>query len=398
MSLHFATVLYVALLSLKLLNKSFKDLDDAKRRIQNSLAIQRYKLYWAKPGFDQIFTNVFLAGAKKLVRDRITTRPRVPLRTSQLFCIILALIPPNYQHFGIGTSPKDNFLSNACVISTILFLADGLRGGELLTKNQKNLTVKALRKIPKIRNLKLYFTDSPFFTRLSDFDNKRDQLACLRKILLDTSMYAILVVLFTKPGRHRRIAIKHFHVLNSHILCPLCNFAIYMIHRILQNTTHLHKDHYLFIFEGQYQNWYPLTDDIFNKTLLKCCVDIGFLKVTQSNFKIGILTELWESSIKEIIPFKPDLRFFLQVADHRTDYHQGYIIPDLLVICECLQTVREINLVRFLGNLSSIERADLILSIMVHLPMPVTNTSTSLSQKATTDKESLLKIGVRDKS
>ena len=164
----------------------------------------------------------------------------------------------------------------------------------------------------------------------------------------------------------------------------------------MQNTTHLHKDHYLFVFEGQYQNWYPLTADIFNKTLLKCCVDIGFLKVTQSNFKIGILTELWESSIKEIIPFKPDLRLFLQVADHRTDYHQNYIIPDLLVICECLQTVREINFVRFLGNLSSIERADLIISIMVHLPMPVTNTSTSLTQKAVPDKGALLKIGVSD--
>ena len=57
--------------------------------------------------------------------------------------------------------------------------------------------------------------------------------------------------------------------------------------------------------------------------------------------------------------------------------------------------MREINLFRFLSNLSSIERADLILSILVHLPMPVVNTSAYISQKTLNDADSLKKIGVR---
>ena len=206
--------------------------------------------------------------------------------------------------------------------------------------------------------------------------------------------YGIFHVFYTKPGRHRRIAIQHHHVLNSQLLCPLCHFATYMFYRICYNDTPLKEGHPMFIFEGVAGKWFPMTSAIFNSTLLKVCMDIGLLKVTKSNFKIGILTELWHSSILNILPFHPDLRFFLMVDDHRTDYHQNYIIPDLLTISSCLQKVREINLVRFFHGLSGEERNGLLLKIIHLLPGPVPDTSGTRIQKSW-DKDNIAKLSVR---
>ena len=293
------------------MHKSFKDLSDLTRRICNRLGAEGYTLAWNFPGYDMTFVNAFISGAKRLVKERITERPRVPLSTAQLFCIVLALIPPNYQRLGaVGDHRRDNFLFIACVLTVIFFLADGLRGGELLTEKQKNHSKKALRKIPRVSNLVIYFKSSSVGIRLSDYSSKRKQLVLLRRIYKELDCYGIFHVFYTKPGRHRRIAIQHHHVLNSQLLCPLCHFATYMFYRICHNDTPLKEGHPMFIFEGVAGKWFPMTSAIFNSTLLKVCMDIGLLKVTKSNFKIGILTELWHSSILNILPFHPDLRFF----------------------------------------------------------------------------------------
>jgi len=395
--LHFTTVLFVALLCLKLIKKSFKDLKDYTRRLSNRLGSLNYTLWWRSPGYDQIFLNAFIAGAKKLVRERIITRPRLPLTTAQMFCVIVALIPPSYQELGLHTDHiKNEFLSRASVISIILFLCDGLRGGELLAPKQKDLTVKQLEKVPRISNVKFTFKSSPRYHRISDYTSKKQQLKFLKRIASDLSCVAILTVFATKPGRTRRIALEHYHILNSQILCPLCHFATYMAYRLQQNSTYLKRAHNLFIFEGVAGEWFPVTGPIFNKTLVKVCSDMGLLKITKSNFKIGILTELWETSIKETLPFQPGLRFFLEVADHRTDYHQHYILPELRTICEGLQMVRGINLLRFLGSLTGEERNDLNFKIICLLPSAVKNTS-SIAFQAKMGKTEIKEASVRCK-
>jgi len=380
-------MLFVTLLALRLIRKSFKDLADLIRRVSTRLGAEGYPLPWRTPGYDATFMDAFLSGAKRLVKGRIVTRARVPLSTSHLFCIVLALIPPAYQSLGGPDHRRNNYLSIACTITAMLFLADGLRGGELFTEVQKNHTKKADRKIPRIGSLVLYFKDVEFGQRFSDFNNKREQILLLGKMMNDLSCYIILHVFFTKPGRHRRIALRHHHLFNSCILCPLCHLGHYLAYRLKYNTTPLSKNSHLFIFEGVGGVWYPMTSAIFNSTLLKVCADLGLFKVTQSNFKIGILTELWHTSIMDILPFRPDLRFFLAVADHRTDYHQNYIIPDLLTICTCLQQVREINLVRFLVYLSGEERNRLMLKMCQLLPRPAKDTSNSPLQKGWSEAE-----------
>ena len=166
-------------------------------------------------------------------------------------------------------------------------------------------------------------------------------------------------------------------------MCPLCVFCAYQTHPLKINNRPFHKKDFLFIFEGQHGKWFPLTDSIFSTTLHKICTAIGLLRVNKSNFKIGVLTELWEASVKQVISFKPDARFFLQVADHRTDYHANYLIPDLVMIATALQEVRVFNLGMFIRRITMVERRELSNYLHALIPFQVTNTSPYISpQKA----------------
>ena len=92
------------------------------------------------------------------------------------------------------------------------------------------------------------------------------------------------------------------------------------------------------------------------------------IPVTMSNFKIGILSEIWEYFLDESNNFNADTRFYLQVADHVTDYHQNYLIPNLVKIRSTLQKVRLSTLTYFLEGLSSLERTNISFFLANKLP------------------------------
>ena len=118
----------------------------------------------------------------------------------------------------------------------------------------------------------------------------------------------------------------------------------------------LQKENFLLVFEGVGMERFPLTKAIFREALVEACRINDIIPITMSNFKIGILSELWEYALDVNSDFKADVRLFLQVADHKPDYHQNYIVPDLLEIRKRLQKVRRSKLNKFWKQLSAHER------------------------------------------
>ena len=83
------------------------------------------------------------------------------------------------------------------------------------------------------------------------------------------------------------------------------------------------KNDFLFIFKGTKRFLPPVTDNIVDKTLKITCKKIGFYDVRSHNFKMGLLSSLFEAVEEEQMVVSK--RFFLAVADHRPDYHEDYI-------------------------------------------------------------------------
>ena len=277
--------------------------------------------------------------------------------------------------------PAACYLSCLGTVTLILFLLDGLRGAELLAPKQKDFSKEQRKRIPQFRHLHFYFSDEFIPRRITDKTSKRSQRKMLRRIYNDIEAYVVIIILYTKPGRHRRKVLMHFHILGCIIMCPLCSFVAFQTHRLKVNSRAFMKKDFVFIFKGQQQKFYPITDDIFATTLHKVCSTTGLLRVTKSNFKIGALTELWEAAVRQVISFKPDLRFFLQLADHRTDYHQNYLIPDLVLITQAMQEVRRANLDLFLSGITTTERRQLKTYILALVPFQVAHTPRMVTQQ-----------------
>ena len=148
----------------------------------------------------------------------------------------------------------------------------------------------------------------------------------------------IFLIPITKPGRKRAICFKHYHLFRSPLFCPVCNLCVYLIHRILLIQRPLLRKDFLFVFDGTFAFYTPVTADIFAKTLKVISEKIGFFDIRAHNFKHGILTTLFESVEKEL-EFVSD-RFYLAVADHKPNYSQEYIIPDLSFVNEKILRIR----------------------------------------------------------
>ena len=374
--LSFITIVFSLLLCLKIRNVAFHNVADEKRRIEMSLA-SMYDSYlpWLLPGPDYTWLTVFMAGAKKICKFRKTTRPKIPITPPQLLMIVISGFPEMFNLFG-QTAPdvyKQNYLSRAAFITIVLFLTDGLRGGELLAQVQKDWKPQDLRSIPRIDQMRFYFPFLDDFLTLGDFKTKRQQLILLRTMVENTDAFIVVLVLFTKPGRDRPVLFHHFHIFNSCLLCPICVGCNYLIHRLLTNNRPLVKHDFLFVFRGVGNRVFPFTIPIFDTVLAMISSCLGFYKITKHNFKIGILSELWETCLRNMSSYNPDIRFFLQVADHVTDYHQAYIVPDLRLVNDVLQDSRAAHLHSFINTLNELDRTTLLLKIFELTPIPVQN-------------------------
>jgi hypothetical protein len=182
----------------------------------------------------------------------------------------------------------------------------------------------------------------------------------------------------TKPGRRRAIVFSHFHILNSPILCPVCVLVVYLTHRLLLVKRKLESIDFLFIFKGQKKFLPPVTDNIFDKTLKKVCKRIGFFVIRSHNFKMRILSSLFEAVEDEQLVVSN--RFFLHVGDHKPDYHQDYIIPDLLFVNKKINKIRLRRMNVFCTRFTSefIQVSHLLRKIFVHsyvnthcIPLPL---------------------------
>jgi hypothetical protein len=121
------------------MNPDFKDLKDFKRQLTESFVRDNRSITWVTPGHDHTFFNAFYYGCKKVIQERKVTIPKVPLSIPQLFLVIFALLPNHVVSFGFSnSSPVPNFFSQVCLLSMLLILADGFRGGEITATLQEN--------------------------------------------------------------------------------------------------------------------------------------------------------------------------------------------------------------------------------------------------------------------
>ncbi|MAD43557.1 MAG: hypothetical protein CMH98_01005 [Oceanospirillaceae bacterium] len=103
------------------------------------------------PGDDATFISVFTSGANKWLKPKKKERSKIPLSPGQLFLVILTLTPFFFFSFGFNNgTPTKHFLSSMSVISIMLLLANGLRIGELTTKNQTKHTKDELLQMPRV--------------------------------------------------------------------------------------------------------------------------------------------------------------------------------------------------------------------------------------------------------
>ena len=186
---------------------------------------------------------------------------------------------------------------------------------------------------------------------MSVFENPKDQIRFLRQIMSDLSVFAILMIPHTKPGRKRAVCVSHFHIFNSPLLCPICNLVVYLVHRIGLVERSLTQHDMLFIFDGTFSHYTPVTADIFAKTLTKVSTKLGFPGIKPHNFKHGILTTLFEAVEQDLETVSQ--RMYLAVADHKPDYSQEYIVPDLRFIDRKLKRIRASSLNVFVADHTS---------------------------------------------
>ncbi|MAD43558.1 MAG: hypothetical protein CMH98_01010 [Oceanospirillaceae bacterium] len=107
----------------------------------------------------------------------------------------------------------------------------------------------------------------------------------------------------------------------------------------------------LFIFNGTFSHYTPVTADIFAKTLTKVSTKLGFPGIKPHNFKHGILTTLFEAVEQDLETVSQ--RMYLAVADHKPDYSQEYIVPDLRFIDRKLKRIRASSLNVFVADHTS---------------------------------------------
>ena len=170
----------------------------------------------------------------------------------------------------------------------------------------------------------------------------KEQINFLKLIAQNLQIFAILLIPKTKPGRCRAICYSHFHIFNSPILCPICTTIVYFVHRLLLIGRPLLPEDFLFIFDGIKPFYSPVTANIFGKTLKRVGEKIGFVDIRAHNFKHGILSTLFESVEKELTTISE--RLFLHIADHKPDYSQEYIVPDLRFVNKKILKIRSLCL------------------------------------------------------
>ena len=372
-SLRFDTVLFVMLLTTKLANPDFKAFKDWQRELTEELLKRGSSIPWTSPGFDKTFVSVFSSGAKKLVLERKTIRNRVPLSTSQLFLVCFSVLPHCFCSAGFYQGkPIKNFLSQASLYALLLVLADGIRGGEVCTRVQKKWSEYELKRIPRISNLDFFDFATGKFVSLSDFSSVYTQILFLERFLSNLKSFFVFKIRYTKPGRRRAIVFSHFHIFNSIVMCPICILGGYLTHRIIRLQKFLKKKDFLFIFVNSTNDIVPFTMDILTAALIKICEALEFTKIRIHNFKHGILSELYQAAEEEMVSVST--RFLLHVADHKPDYHQDYLIPDLLHVANKIHYVRTLRL-RAFQRLYPREFSTLLRTLHTVLPVAVPDSS-----------------------
>lgn len=157
-------------------------------------------------------------------------------------------------------------------------------------------------------------------------------------------------------------------------MCPVCCLCTYLIHRLCMIPRPLEGKDFLFIFQGTKPFYPPVTSDIVGKTLKLIASSLGFYHLRSHNFKHGILFSLYQAAEDELL--QTSIRFFLCVADHKPDYHQDYIVPDLVKVAEKIHYLRYLRIQEFRGEFKK-EFAKLELSLRRLFPLQADNTTFS---------------------
>ena len=223
---------------------------------------------------DSCFTielNRLLAqGAVKLKRKKPIT-DCAPISPTQLLMLVWTLSPPEREN------PRDwiqEDITTAGILAALLLGSLGFRFGEILPKSclaiNRNYTTLELNRIPRIHDLIIYTEKGP--KMFHDFGSLEEQRRAAGEFLALPNSVGAFRCKWTKMGWPRFVALTHFHLFNSSVLCVLCRILQLILFRLTVHPKKLESNDFLLCFPYKRQ-WRPVTFDLVVKILGKACLD-----------------------------------------------------------------------------------------------------------------------------
>ena len=300
-------------------------------------------VYCLESDFTVELVRLITQGANKL-KFKQPINKHCPLSPTQLFLLIWSLTPP-------GRKVLDNHLqtdtTSSGIIAALLVGSLGFRFGEILPHNclaiNREYTAHELFGIPRIDDLLLYIPQGT--TMLGSLQSVAEQKKALRACAKLTSASAAFRCKRTKMGWPRYVALTHFHLFGSTILCVLCRCIQALLIRLsIQSVPFRSKD---FFFSFPYKTqWRPVTFKMVATILSRVSQQHGWSGVVcPHDFKRGALAYI------SVDVDARDTSVLLSIGDHRPSYIKKYQILPTVLTSRILHQAREKAIVAQLSSL-----------------------------------------------
>jgi len=283
-------------------------------------------------------------GANKL-KAKEPIDKHCPLSPTQLFLLIWSVTPPGRKDLDVHLQTD---ATSAGIIAAMLVGSLGFRFGEISPASclgiNRDYSLYELQGIPRINDLLLYIPQGT--TMLGSINSVSGQRKALRACAKLSTASAAFRCKRTKMGWPRFVALIHFHIFGSTILCCLCRCIQILLIRLAADPVPLRANDFLFSFPYKAQ-WRPVTFKMVATVLTRVSEKHGWSKVCPHDFKRGVLAYI------SVDRDARDTSVLLSVGDHRPSYIKKYQILPCKLTSRILHNAREKAIRRELSELFS---------------------------------------------
>jgi hypothetical protein len=301
-------------------------------------------IYCLRSEFTLEFVRLITQGANKLKLKQPISK-HCPLSPTQLFLLIWSLTPPGRQ--TLDTHIQTDSTSTG-IIAALLVGSLGFRFGEILPASclaiNRSYTAHELLGIPRVNDLLLYIPQGT--TMLGSLHTVTAQRQALRACAKLEAASAAFRCKRTKMGWPRYVALTHFHLFGSTILCVLCRCVQTLLIRLSIHPIPLRSKDFLFAFPYKAE-WRPVTFKMVATMLSRVSQKHGWSGICPHDFKRGALAYI------SVDVDARDTSVLLSIGDHRPSYIKKYQILPTVLTSRILHQARKRAILAELSSLFS---------------------------------------------